>query len=100
MVCPILIWGSITGCDIVTRSGFSGKWKLVPYPKPLSCYDLTKAQGFGFTTYKEQLKRMGAALYGFLSCAGQAAAFCHHFFRFSARKLVVRFQASAASSAR
>jgi hypothetical protein len=29
----MLIWGSIAGCDIVTRSGFSGKWNLVPYPE-------------------------------------------------------------------
>src|ERR1022692_4808789 len=32
MVWPMLIWGSIAGCDIVTRSGFSCKWKFVPYP--------------------------------------------------------------------
>src|ERR1039458_7398138 len=25
----MLIWGRIAGCDIVTRSAFSGKWKLV-----------------------------------------------------------------------
>src|ERR1700685_4851582 len=35
MVCPILIWGSISGCDIVTRPAISGKWKLVPFRKHL-----------------------------------------------------------------
>src|ERR1700733_894908 len=55
MVAPMLIWGSIAGCDIVTRSGFSGKRKLVPCGGPLSCQYLTSRDILRLNNVKEMI---------------------------------------------
>src|SRR5580698_8472889 len=95
MVSPMLIWGSIAGCDIVTRSGFSGKRKLVPCGGPLSCQYLTSRDILRLNNVKEMI--VAAAVVRECRRVSSFGRSDYYFFRVSARKLTIHFQAPAAS---
>src|ERR1700685_1865735 len=110
MVSPMLIAGSIAGCDIVTRAAISGKWKFEPEKngvKPGKSPSTLRTQR---KTWIAKHKKFLGVLCGLClenlfdppgtMCTVERLLPVSYFFNVCARKSVVRFQASAASSGR